>query len=218
MKVRLASSHADLVRCRYLIAETYNTHYNIVFSNEVIDLQAKIEPYPHRFLMGWVGEELVGAVGLYVRNTYVERFGGVTPEDIRAELERAGISEQYPELLIREPSKLVVRPGWERRGLGQFMFELSHSREFLRVETDIPALVVTCATRRVFASLHDRGGVRTRLLKRFPSYRVHELYRSTDNPMESRLIIPELDIPKATWERGVPGEYEVGALREQSGV
>jgi hypothetical protein len=37
--------------CRRLIAEVYNRDYEVVFSEDHYDLEAKIEPWPHRFLM-----------------------------------------------------------------------------------------------------------------------------------------------------------------------
>ena len=66
--------------------------------------------------------------------------------------------------------------------------------------------MVVCAKLSIFRGLHDAVGIRSRTLKPFPRYAVHERYRSDDDPMESRLVIPELDVPAEHWERPLPRE------------
>ena len=84
MRIRLeiAESSGDVLRCRQLVAEVYNRRYGVVFSRDTYDLDRKIEPWPHRFLMGKLGDELAAVCGLYMRNTYVERFGLVTHDEV----------------------------------------------------------------------------------------------------------------------------------------
>ena len=60
--LRRAESRGDMLRCRRLIAEAIHD-YEVVFSKDRDDLQAKIEPWPHRFLMALHAGELVAACG-----------------------------------------------------------------------------------------------------------------------------------------------------------
>ena len=87
--LRRAESRTDVMRCRKLIAEVYNRDYEVVFSEDHYDLAAKIEPWPHRFLMALHRDDLIAACGLYTHNTYVERFGKVGEEDLRRALQEA---------------------------------------------------------------------------------------------------------------------------------
>ncbi len=213
MKVRvsLARSRADIVRCQYLIAEVYNREYEVVFSDDRYDLDAKIEPWPHRYLMGHVDGELAGTFGLYLRETYVERFGGVTDDDVKPMVEAAGASSRFVLEGKRELTKLVVRPPFRGTGLGRFLVAAAHAHTFSQMETEQGRLLVICAKRTIWENLWTRMGIRTRVIKPFPLYRVHELYRSEDDPMDSRLIIPDLDIPERWYRLGIPGDYEIDA-------
>ena len=49
----------------------------VTFSADSFDLEAKIESWPHAYLFGTWRGDLVCTAGLYLRNTYVERFGDV---------------------------------------------------------------------------------------------------------------------------------------------
>ncbi len=209
--VRVATGHADVLRCQALIAETYNREYEVVFSDDRYDLDAKIEPWPHRYLMVLSAGELVATAGLYVRDTYVGRFGGVGPAEIAAILEEAGAVDHEPTRL-REVTKLVVRPDHRGRRLGRFLVGVAHARAFCQIDAEVPHLLVFCARRSIAEGVHEGAGLRTRTIKPFPLYRVHELYRSEEDPMDSRLIIPARDIPARWYDLDLPGEYDVGEL------
>jgi hypothetical protein len=72
--------------------------------------------------------------------------------------------------------------------------------------------MVFCAKMSIIDNIFHRAGLRTRTIKEFPFYKVHELYRSAEDPMESRMIIPGLDIPERWYELALPGEYDVERL------
>ena len=210
MKVllRRAESRGDIMRCRQLIAEVYNRDYEVVFSEDHYDLEAKIEPWPHRFLMVLQGRELIAACGLYMYNTYVERFGQVSDDDLRDMLSAADVAAQYDVTSRREFTKMSVRHSWRGRGIAPWLTGAGHSKHFTDVETD-RAVMVFCAKMSIIDNIFHRAGLRTRTIKEFPFYKVHELYRSPTDPMESRMIIPKLDIPERWYELAVPGEYEI---------
>ena len=119
LHISIASRRSEVLRCQYFIAEIYNKHYQIMFSEDIHNLEARIEPYPHRYLMGTVNGELVAAVGLYTRDTYVERYGAITDEEIQSQLLMAGVADQYQGAVKRELTKLVVKQGWEGLGLAR---------------------------------------------------------------------------------------------------
>jgi len=96
MQIQLAATHGQVIECHHLIAEIYNREYEVVFSDDSYDLNAKIEPWPHRFLMGLVNQELVACVGIYLRNTYVERFGDVSDAEIGEGIRQAGEALSSP--------------------------------------------------------------------------------------------------------------------------
>lgn len=205
--LRVAESRIDVLRCRRLIAEVYNRDYEVVFSEDHYDLEAKIEPWPHRFLMALHDGELVAACGLYLRDTYVERFGQVSAQDLECQLERAGSRGEYDVACRREFTKMSVSHAWRGRGLAAWLTGAGHSKYFTEVEQD-RAVMVFCAKMSIIDNIFHRAGLRTRTIKPFPFYKVHELYRSAEDPMESRLIIPRLDIPERWYELALPGEYE----------
>jgi GNAT superfamily N-acetyltransferase len=213
VKVHLsvARSRADILQCQYLVAEAYNTAYAIVFSDDHYDLDAKIEPWPHRYLMCRVNGELAATFGLYLRDPYVERFGRVTDDDVRPLLVDAHADDRFALEGKRELTKLVVRPPYRGTGLGKLMLAAGHSRAFCQMETPRERLVIACAKRSIWKNVYDPMGIHTRVIKPFPYYRVHEFYRSEDDPMDSRLIIPDLDIPRRWYELEIPGEHEIDA-------
>lgn len=210
MKVllRRAESRGDVVRCRQLIADVYNRDYEVVFSEDHYDLEAKVEPWPHRFLMVLNGRELIAACGLYMHDTYVERFGQVTDQDLREILRRENVAEEYDVTCRREFTKMSVRHSWRGRGIAPWLTGAGHSKYFTDVETD-RAVMVFCAKMSIIDNIFHRAGLRTRTIREFPFYKVHELYRSATDPMESRIIIPKLDIPPRWYELPIPGEYEL---------
>ena len=197
-----------MLRCRQLVAEVYNRRYGVVFSQDTYDLDAKIEPWPHRFLMGFLGRELAAVCGLYQRNTYVERFGLVSDEEVRVHLREAGLDGTHDPATRRELTKLVVAPHLLNSGLGPLFIAFAHARAFVELEADRPPLVTFCVVRSM-RRLVERHGVRPRHLKPFPHYRVHELYRSERNPMDSYLVIPDLDVPGCFRDLQIPGDHEL---------
>lgn len=206
--IRRAESRGDVMRCRQLIAEVYNRDYEVVFSEDHYDLEAKIEPWPHRFLMVLHGRELIAACGLYLHDTYVERFGSVGESDLAAMLSGAGVADRFDPAKRREFTKMSVRHTWRGRGLAPWITGAGHSRHFTEVDVD-RAVMVFCAKLSIIDHIFHRAGLRTRSIKDFPIYKVHELYRSPSDPMESRLIIPALDVPARWYDLAIPGEYEV---------
>lgn len=200
-----------MLRCRQLIARVYNQDYEVVFSEDHYDLEAKIEPWPHQFLMGLYNGELVAACGLYTRDTYVERFGQVDDDDLRALLAGQSGGDTYDVTQRREFTKMSVHHDWRGRGIAPWLTGAAHSKHFTDVERDC-AVMVFCAKLSIIENIFHRAGLRTRKIKAFPYYKVHELYRSADDPMESRLIIPKLDIPERWYELALPGEYTIERL------
>ncbi len=210
MKVRfeIARESADVLRCRQLVAEIYNAQYGVVFSEDVYDLEAKIEPWPHRFLMASAGGSLAGACGLYMRNTYVERFGLVTDAEVTAALRDAGVEGRYDPANRREVTKVVVARQFLNGKLYPTLNAFALARAFLDMESERPPLVTCCVTRSV-RRLIARQGIRLRRLKPFPVYKMHEAYRSESNPMDSYLVIPELDVPASFRDLAIPAEYDL---------
>ncbi len=210
MKIRLemAESSGEVLRCRQLVAEVYNRRYGVVFSRDTYDLDRKIEPWPHRFLMGTIGGELAAVCGLYMSNTYVERFGLVTHDDVEVRLREAGVNGQYDAAARRELTKLVVAPRLRNSGLGPLFIAIAHARSFVEMEAERPPLVTFCVVRSM-RRLVERHEIRPRRLKPFPHYKVHELYRSERNPMDSYLVIPDLDVPRCFRDLRIPGDHDL---------
>jgi GNAT superfamily N-acetyltransferase len=211
VRVQVARSRREILRCQQLIAEVYNKEYEVVFSEDRYDLDAKVEPWPHRYIMALAEQELVAAIGLYLRDTYVERFGDVSQAEIERLLVDAGASGRYAPARKREITKVSVRHDRRGRGYGRFLLTCAHSRDFLELDSPpaAPNLLVCCARRSIWDNMWGKSEIRTRRIKEFPFYKVHELYRSAEDPMDSRLIIPELDVPQRYYERRIPGQYEV---------
>jgi len=209
--MKIAKTSSEILQCKYLIADVYHRNYKIYFSNDIFDLNAKIEPYPHQFVMGMIGKELVACTGLYTGQTYVEKYGAVTEEDIQAKIKEAGMTERYGKARKRELTKFVVKEGWNQKGIGKFLWSAAHSRDFINIGTnDENTILLCCANQYIYKHFYESVGIKTRFLKEFPFYRVHEFYRSPENPMDSRLILPEIDIPEKAYNMELPGEYEIG--------
>lgn len=208
LEIKLATKRGDVLRCQYLIAEAYNHYYEIFFSKDIVNLNARIEPYPDRYVMGLIDGEMVATAGLYLQYTYCERFGGVTDPDIEKMLLEAEVSDRYTAKRKREYTKLVIREDWEGRGLGLHFFKASHSKDFLLQEADGSHVITCCGKLSMFTRLYTQAGINSRLIKPFPLYEVHSLYSSQDDPMQNRLIIPELDIPKEVLEQRLPMSVE----------
>jgi hypothetical protein len=212
VRLRIARSSADVLSCQRLIAEVYHRHYGVVFSDDIYDLDAKIEPWPHRYLMAHSGDDLAVVCGIYLHHTYVERFGLVSDDEIATQLEAAGVERRYDPRIRRELTKLVVAPPWRKLHLSPAIIAAAHSRHFMDLDAPRPPLLTYCCVRSVAEGIMTRHGIRARRLKSFPRYKVHELYRSEENPMDSYLVIPELDVPAAYRELAIPGEHTLEVL------
>jgi len=185
----------------------------VVFSEDHYDLDAKIEPWPHRFLMGLVDGTPVSVVGMYDRNTYVERFGLVSDEEIAAALRAAGLEGRYDPHARREVTKLVVAPGFRNLRVTPLITGAAYSRAFACAGSEETPIVTFCAVRTVIRMV-QRLGLRTRYLKPFPIYKIHEKYRSESNPMDSHFLLPDLDVPPFLRDLAIPGEYDLDQLPE----
>lgn len=216
--ISVANRRADVLRCQYFIAENYNQNYAIMFSEDIYDLEARIEPYPHRYIMATVEGELVAAMGLYTRDTYVERYAGVTEEEIAGELARCGVAEQYAGAVKREMTKLVVKDGWTGRGLARLLHDVGHARAFIDADAGGPVVILVCARRSVYNSLFaPRGVVDSHFLAPFPRYPVHSAYRSEADPMETRVTIPAIDVPQELRDLPLPFETELAERATKKG-
>lgn len=207
LTLSIAQRRADILRCQALIAQIYNQSYEVVFSDDHYDLSAKVEPWPHRYLMGELDGELVCAAGLYLHSTYVQRFGLVTDDELRELRLRIGAAPDTS-ASSREITKLVVHPRYRGLGLSRAILMGAYARDFLHPDEPAPNLLLS-SKRSLVRSCHNRIGVHPRTIKPFPIYKVHEFYASPADPMSSYLTLPELDIPPELYMRKIPGEYAV---------
>jgi hypothetical protein len=214
LRLQIAESAGEILRCRQLVADVYNRQYGVVFSEEDYDLEAKIEPWPHRFLMGIVDGEVVAVSGLYLRNTYVERFGLVSDADLGAALREAGLEGRYDPAGRREITKLVVAPRFRAGRITPLLIACSFARAHADRDSERPPLVTFCAIRTI-RYLVERLGIRPRHLKPFPLYKIHEKYRSESNPMDSYLVVPDLDVPAPFRELRIPGDHDLEAISRE---
>ncbi|MGH7617262.1 MAG: GNAT family N-acetyltransferase [Gemmatimonadaceae bacterium] len=208
----MARTREDVARCQYAIAEVYNRQYGVVFSEDHHDLEAKIEPWPHRYLMVLHDGVLAATIGLYLRNTYVERFGQVERQEFADMLGAPNTTERYDVSRLREITKLVVQPEFRGQNLARFTLGCGHARAFCQTEAIAPHLITFCSKRSIVEHVYAPTGLCHRLIKPFPMYKVHELYRSPEDPMDSYLMVPEADIPPRWYELSLPGEYDVADL------
>ncbi|NEP00061.1 MAG: hypothetical protein F6K58_15545 [Symploca sp. SIO2E9] len=209
LQFKIAKSNFEVFKCQSLISEVYYKKLGITFSKSQFDPDAKIELYPHRYLMGLVDDKLVATMGLYLHSTNPERYGKVTGQDISRLLVEAGVANKYSEKDIRELSKFVVKDGWRNQGIGKLLMGIAHSQDFIHMDEDKPHLLVACANRSIFNYFSDSLGISTRPIKPVPFYKIHEFYRSTHDSMESRLTIPDIDIPAKWYNAKLPREYEL---------
>jgi hypothetical protein len=209
MQLYIATSRAEILRCQYLIAKIYNEDYEVYFSEDGYDLAAKIEPWPHRYMYGTIDGEMVAAAGLYLFDTYVERFGNASEEEMDAVIAAGDPDRRYSAARKREVTKVSVRREWRRRHVGSFFFGASHARAFVQLEADEPCVLVSCGKLSIYRRILEPIGIAARTIKPFPVYKVHERYRSASDPMESRLLIPERDVPARFYDLAFPGEYEI---------
>lgn len=209
LQFKIAKSHFEFHQCQSLIAEIYYKKLGITFDESKFDPDAKIELYPHHYLTGLVNGELVATMGLYLHSTNPERYGKVNEQDIDKLLLQAGVANRYSGKYIRELSKFVVKEEWREKGIGKLLMGASHSKDFIHMDEDKPHLLVACANRSIFKYFSDSLGIHTRTIKSVPFYKIHELYRSAHDSMESRLTIPDIDIPAKWYHAKLPSEYEL---------
>lgn len=193
MRIRLAEGPGDVDRCRALIQRVYRERYGVEVGDGPADPDGGREQLPDRYVLGELDGHLVACAGLYTGTTYVERFGGVD----RATLAPWATDVRGRPRPVVEYTKVVVDPAFARRGLGRRFLAASHAAPFLAEGGGPLPLVLICARLTTFR-LWEAAGIRTRFLREFPTYRNHARYRSVGDPMESRLVVPELDVP-ATW-------------------
>ncbi len=210
VQFKIACSNVEIRQCQALISEVYYKKLGITFSESVNDIDTKIELYPHNFLMGLVDDELVACMGLYLHSTNPERYGKVTEQDIDKLLVESGAANRYSGKYIRELSKFVVKDEWRNKGIGKLLMGVAHSKDFIHMDEEQPHLLVSCANVSIFKYFSDVLDIHTRTIKPVPFYKIHEFYRAEREPMESRLTIPDIDIPPQWYYHSpIPGEYEM---------
>ena len=218
LDLRIAHSIKDRVHCKYLIASIYNAKYGIFFSKEMANPNARVEPWPHEFLMAFIDGQLAACAGIYIRSTYVDRFGNVAPQEFQSVLDAALCSDQYTIENKCELTKLVVHPAYQRLGIDVFFGGAIHSKDFVNLKRagDLDnfsgdRIIVNCARRKMYDYFYGPLGIHTRKVKDFPRYAAHQKYSSADDPMETHMIIPHLDIPPKWLNLAIPGNYDIHA-------
>lgn len=204
IEVRIAETPDQVEACKELAYEVYLRQYGVRLTDSQINPLGYRERFPDRFVMGYVGGRFAVCAGLYVGETYAQTFGRLTDAHILPVLDEAGCPEAISRVRV-EYTKLVIKPEFAGRGIGRRFLGMTHSRHFLSVDGELPLLLL-CGRRSMFQLFHSVG-IRTRTLRPFPWYRNHERYRSSADPMESRLVIPELDIEKRWFELSYPDDY-----------
>ena len=197
LTIKLAQNNLEVKQCKSLIEQVYYQDFHgITFSDTICDPEKRIERYPQYYLMGLVGNQLVAALGLYTKGTNGERHGKVSSHEITQLLQEAGVLEKYSDYQLREVTKFVVKKEWRGQGIGKIMFGAAHSQDFIQINESQPTLLVSCSSVSIFNKFANGIGMRSRTIKPMPYYEIHKHYSSAENPVETRLIIPELDIPK----------------------
>ncbi len=207
LRVSLATTDAELSACKRLIAETYGREYGVRMAEKDADPNGMSELYPDRYAMGTIRGELVCCAGLYLGRTYVEEHGGILAEDVNQALADAGASWPRPRV---EYTKIVVKQSHLRRGLGQLFVGATHSRSFPDIDGQPPAVLV-CAKLSILR-IWRLAGIRTRKLSGFVPYRNHDRYCAAGDPMESHLIIPEIDIHQRWYDQAFPATCAIDVL------
>lgn len=202
--VRIATTRDEIEACKALSSEVYLREYGVRLTDSQLNPIGYRERFPDRFAMGFINGRFAVCAGWYVGETYAQTFGRLTEAEIRAALDEAGCPEAISRVRV-EYTKLVIKPEFAGKGLGRRFLGMTHSRQFLEVDGEVP-LILLCGRRSMFG-LFQSVGIRTRALKPFPWYRNHERYRSAADPMESRLVIPELDIDPHWFELRFSDEY-----------
>jgi GNAT superfamily N-acetyltransferase len=212
IQIKIAQTSAEINQCKSLISEIYYQKLGITFSDSISDAEAKIEVYPQYYLMALCSEILIGTIGLYTNGTNAERHGKVTEQDVNILLTEAKVINRYLGKYLRELTKFVVKDEWQNKGIGKVLLAAAHSQDFIHINEEKPHVLVSCATFSIFEYFANALNIRTRRIKPMPFYKVHEHYRSHDNPLETRLSIPDIDIPKELYFAKLPFEYTSAKL------
>lgn len=197
--IQPAETADEIARCHELIAEVYYRYYGVRLTRLPSDPDASHESFPDKCLMVLDEGHLIGSGGLYLQHTYVERFGGVTPEDVNRVLREAGAWPRHSGLRLREITRVVVVDHPHKREALSALVLALHSAAALESLAAMPSAVVACAKPSMFERLFTAAGIRTRFLKPFAPYAAHRRYATPGTTMESRLVIPELDVP-LSWQ------------------
>ncbi|BBD70629.1 hypothetical protein NIES4072_69960 [Nostoc commune NIES-4072] len=205
---KVAETEAEVLQCQSLIAQVYYKELGITFSS-TYNPENKIELWPHHYLMGLVNDELVSTISLYIHSTNLERYGGVTSEDIDSLLAETEVPCKYSGNYIRELTKFVVKENWRKKGIGKLLMAVAHSKNFIQINEEKPHLISITSKLSTFNYFLDPIGIKTRLIKLIPAFKIHELYSNERDPMQSRLIIPDIDIPKQWYNLKLPAEYQI---------
>jgi ribosomal protein S18 acetylase RimI-like enzyme len=203
--VQVAETPGQIARCKELIALVYSS-YGVSFSDEAYDIERKVERWPHRFLMAERHGQVVAVVGLYIKDTYVERFGRVSKAQLARVLVGNDVQHRYSVDHTREITKISVHPHHRDRGLGRLITRCAFAEAFLQRDAARRHLVLACAKHSVWHRVFGGAGIRNRFIGEFPNYKIHELYRSEQDPMDSRMIIPDIDIPDHVYRLSLPVE------------
>lgn len=209
LRVSLAETKEEIQECRQLIYDTYLREYDIEMTLQDSQPDGGVERMPDRLIMGQSEGRVVACAGLYIRDTYIERFGEVQPHEVDQRAVDAGIIEPEPRVHV-EYTKVVVHQDLMGRGLGRLFIGASHTREFLQIDGRPPILLV-CGKLSILG-LWRAAGIRTRRIREFPIYRNHDRYRTPGDPMESHMIIPEIDIHPRWYDRDLPYTLVPGIL------
>jgi GNAT superfamily N-acetyltransferase len=207
LQIHRAESAEEIAACRQLIIEVYRQRYGVIFSDEA-NPDRKLEPLPDHYVCGVVEGELVAAAGLYTRSTYAEKYGAFSEEELLRALTRAGCPEAISRPRV-EYTKLVVRPSWDGLGVGRHFLAATHARDFLSAGSGEDPLLLASGKVSIFRRLYEAVGIRTHTVKPFPVYKSHERYRAPNDPMESRVTVPERDIDASWYQTSLPRTVEI---------
>ena len=213
VELSISKTPGALIKCQYLVSEIYHRKYKIAFSSDEYDLSQGIEPYPDIYVLAKVNGYLVGCFGCYTSKSYSINFGNIEKDIIQSILSAYQLEDEYSLDLIREPTKLVCQSGASSYGIPHLLFRSMYSKQmienYLTDESGTLPVLLSCGNRSAFRHFYDRQHIRTHFLGRFPEYKVHRHYASKHNPMESRLVIPSIDIPSDIYNMKIPGTYRI---------
>jgi hypothetical protein len=213
LHIKIARTPAEVRSCKALIAENWKRNYDVDFSEDDFNLERKVEKFADRFLMGTVDGEIVITGGLYIHQNYVERFGRVTKDEIASGLEKLGVAGRLEPSDAREYTKLAVRAGWEGKGIGRVFHCAIFNRHFVNQDSEREHFLLLCAKESIFANLYFPQNLRPHYIKPFPHYGIHDMYRGAGEAIQSRLLVPSLDVPKFWYNLEYDRSYPLSVLK-----